>query len=283
MVADRILGILNRLGLADADDAFSTAPQSAEPWQAFAPQPQNAAAFPPEQVEDFFADYPPTTRFVMSDGAETRLPMHIQDMAVLQVIGRVSPKVMNPVLRPHDVEVLSIPLLGGLASIAAVDYRKTSIGAYQELVIGVLARSLSNPKITGFHMLQLYVTTEISKLLGREAWGFPKDIANITLDPYADKTQGFKATLPDGTFLATGNWHKGLVLPSKVVEKPYHTPRMWVETAARRKSPRMGRASPSSVTFNSGTKWGKLLTEAGFRPLIWQALPANMAVLLPPR
>lgn len=240
--------------------------------------------FTEREVAEFMAQHPQNQTKALSNGHSVMLPMQIKDMEVMQIIGTVKANVLNKYLEPHGVEMVTAPFTNvGTAALTIINYKDTSIGPYQELVVGVFVRDKKNPLKTGFYMIKLYVTSEMSQVVGREVWGFPKDLANVTLDPTAEKHQGFSVNI-GADIIASGKWNKHLPLPSWL---PGHqtavTPTQWVGFVSKYKGMKMGAAIGDTVQFSPGTEWGKLFTEAGFKPRVWMGAPHGMGVIKAPK
>lgn len=87
-------------------------------------------------------------------------------------------------------------------AIGFIEYTDSDLGAYNEMILSVpcipegekqspllwlnLLSSLKNRKVLQY-VPQIYVTSALSRAAGREIWGFPKEILQITAKPNADE------------------------------------------------------------------------------------------------
>lgn len=142
--------------------------------------------------DDPFFNVPRTTR-VLSEG-EAEFPILYYDVSTLVALfqvdrGKAAAKLINMGLKPglH---------WGGqaIAGLAFYEYRKTSIGPYNEVGLAIAAcpAHVNKPisgwlnlyadiqrRSVGFHILNLPVTTRIAWAGGREMWGYPKFVTDI--------------------------------------------------------------------------------------------------------
>lgn len=113
-----------------------------------------------------------------------------------------------------------------LVGVAHYEYRKTSIGAYNEVGIGlpVLPEGAPAPRNLihalygsvderhlGFHVLDLPVTTPLANAGGRELWGYPKFVTPISFHLDA---KGFTSTVMDPDQSGTIFTLSGKLLPA---------------------------------------------------------------------
>jgi len=123
-----------------------------------------------------------TEPFTLSDGTEISLPLVADD--ALACFGtfladrRALPELPGP-LRP-------VALGAKTACVVMVaDYRRMSIGPYHEMVVmaPVVYRGGGRPPTRrGVFVHEIAVTSEVSRLTGREVWGFPKYMAEININ-----------------------------------------------------------------------------------------------------
>ncbi|MCS7477380.1 acetoacetate decarboxylase family protein, partial [Umezawaea endophytica] len=67
-----------------------------------------------------------------------------------------------------------------LVTTAFVDYLPGSLLPYRELLVGVLVRHGARP---GLSITDIWVDSPQSKAGGRELWGIPKELADLTIVP----------------------------------------------------------------------------------------------------
>ncbi len=76
------------------------------------------------------------------------------------------------------------PIEGGLDSILILEYPETTIGPYNEMVLFLNCIYKNKP---GLYVFNIYVDDDIALTAGREVWGFPKKMCEITLTPIQEK------------------------------------------------------------------------------------------------
>lgn len=77
--------------------------------------------------------------------------------------------------------------LGGLGIIMIVDYKKSNIGPYKELLIIPGKITYNNKKLKTIS--KIFVSTEESVLYGKKNWGIPKEMADFTFKKNKNHTQ----------------------------------------------------------------------------------------------
>jgi hypothetical protein len=128
---------------------------------------------------------------VETSAGRIELPAICRDAFMFAQVFSVDPGVARAALAIDSVE----PALWrrkALALIFAIEYRSTTIGAYNEVGVAVLAkragsaakawRAVIRPRHepnAGWFILQLPVTTEIARAAGYNIWGYPKYVTDI--------------------------------------------------------------------------------------------------------
>ena len=122
---------------------------------------------------------------------ELELPVRYTEGAALACVYRVDLAAARAVMASECFEPLPV---GGRAmvQVVALEYRESSVGAYNELGVLVLARrrgslpsavrTLVTParvEDAGWFVVNLPVTTGVACAAGRELWGFPKYVTRI--------------------------------------------------------------------------------------------------------
>jgi hypothetical protein len=132
---------------------------------------------------------------VSTTGGECELPLLYHDGGLLTLGWAVDPARARELFdeRP-DGRAFEPWVIAGRAwaLVCAFEYRKTSIGPYGELGIGVLAkRRGSSPSVlrfardmrkereAGLFVVNLPVTTDRARRAGRELWGYPKYVEKM--------------------------------------------------------------------------------------------------------
>jgi len=126
-------------------------------------------------------------------------------MVELKSMPEKAPLYPNPPIKYEDAELLASmftlkkeiaeklipePLKAGPANLGLIViayYPKTSIGPYHESFLWIQA---THENQMGFYCPYIYVTTDASLAAGREIWGFPKKIAEISINKENNKITG---------------------------------------------------------------------------------------------
>jgi hypothetical protein len=148
----------------------------------------------------------------LSNGSEVSLPLVTDDALACFETFRVNASLLPKL--PASLRPLKFP--GKTYCVVMIaDYRTMSIGPYQEMVVmsPVIYRGEARPPArTGFFVHEIAVTSEVSRLTGKEVWGFPKYLADIRFE---NTTGKIKASMkgPDTAFeISLPRW--GLPLPA---------------------------------------------------------------------
>lgn len=252
----------------------------------------HGAQLPEAKKKAFFDKHPATREFRLSTGETAKLPMHINDMDMTQVIGFVNAADIADSLAANNVQAITIPTPWGRKAIAAfttIHYEDSSIGPYEEVIVGVLAKGTSpRTQGVGFYMPQLYVTTDKSLKLGREAWGFNKDMADVR---YVEENgQIHVKVIKDGRMLLDFAWHERgglcanfLLPPKQTAITPTEHGQHRVNFASLRPNltttlfrPRRG----DVLTVSPDSAWGEAF--ASFAPAVVMHATNGIGVILPP-
>ncbi|MBB3066151.1 acetoacetate decarboxylase family protein [Limibacillus halophilus] len=144
------------------------------------------------------------------------LPYHYRNVRKISVFCQCDPAALTRFL-PDEFE-----LVGDTCEVFVMDAPDAGpLGSYTEAGLVIPARYDS---IVGAHVALEYVSSDDSLAAGREIWGYPKKIAEVTLgrDGTTGKVVRRGATLIDVTFT-----------PSDVAfEKPVMHPRLQIKTFA---------------------------------------------------
>ena len=136
----------------------------------------------------FFENHPRET--AETSRGPVDLPIMYEDASLLTAIWRVDDAVARPLL-PEELEPWRV-FGKALAMLCIFEYRKTSIGPYGEIGLGVLARRKgTKPSLVGalgdlrkqedqaLYVVNLPVTTDNARAAGIEIWGYPKYVVDI--------------------------------------------------------------------------------------------------------
>jgi hypothetical protein len=118
------------------------------------------------------------------------LPITYEDASLLTAMWRVDDAVARPLL-PEELEPWSV-FGKAIAMLCIFEYRKTSIGPYGEIGLGILTRRKgSKPSLVralgdlrkqddqALYVVNLPVTTDNARAAGIEIWGYPKYVIDI--------------------------------------------------------------------------------------------------------
>ena len=102
------------------------------------------------------------------------------------------------------------------AVLSFYDYPWTTFGPYHEAILSVLVEHQGRPMT---YIMHIAVTTEPPMLAGREIWGFPKKLAQISFEQERDMIYG-KLERPAGIRLASA-----VVRPERPADNGHSAPR----------------------------------------------------------
>lgn len=133
---------------------------------------------------------PQTVR--MTSQGEVTLPILYYDVSQFTAIFLVDYDRAAALLRGTGLQAQRAPGAKAIVGLSFFEYRKTSIGAYNEVgtAIAVYPASEAQPglrewlrpsaeRAMGFHIVDLPVTTSAANAAGREIWGYPKFVTEI--------------------------------------------------------------------------------------------------------
>ncbi len=141
--------------------------------------------------DDFFANV--TRAPVQTSTGPCDLPILYRDGSVVGLMYRVAPELVAPLIPDQDA-FEPFTLMGkAIVQLVVFEYRDTSIGSYNEVALAVeIKRRGTSPSTWGALVnakdqadygstfLDLPVTTAVACAAGRELWGFPKYVVDIT-------------------------------------------------------------------------------------------------------
>lgn len=144
----------------------------------------------PSRESDFFSV---PRHLVRVSAGDVELPILYTEASATTVFYSVSREAARSVLRPHGLAPAEVAFRGAVCAITWFEYRQTSIGAYNEVGISLLAAPGLRPPVLplvrlmardprlGFFVVHLPVTTEIARSGGVDIYGFPKTVCEIPL------------------------------------------------------------------------------------------------------
>ena len=259
----------------------------------------------PNLSDKAFSQHPQNENFRLSTGQIIQLPLHSTPTGFM-LDGTADLKALTADLAPNGAYPVEIKPGKAMVIVYAEDFKNASLGRYQELTIMVpvtqqprngfiseVAADLSflmmfAPKINGvmsgkltstyLYIWKMFVTTKLAYDVGREVWGYPKEIAEIQLTD--SDSEGTSALLDTKNSLCQINMH---VSPEFFPKQPTKlamdlftlTPMKLGQT--KRHLLLNGHAQfkkfnkvTDSFTASLGTDCGDSLARVGFRPLAWQ-------------
>lgn len=204
-------------------------------------------------MKPHFYDRPTKTH--TTSAGEVKLPIFYYDNSAVQAFFLCEPECLRPLLADTGLRPALVLGRKALVGIAGFEYRKTSVGSYNEVAVALgvyppgradapiplydLVRPLGQRSM-GVYIVELPVTTAVARAAGRELWGYPKFVTEIpfqlgpravdfaVLDP-DDRTEivrlwgdlGFSLTVP-GADLMTYSHHEEQILRTEVeVDAPF--------------------------------------------------------------
>ncbi len=162
-------------------------------------------------MHDRFFDVPRTTATTTCGPVE--LPILYRDVSNLIAMFRARRSAVEDLLAGTGL----VPALGfggdAMVALSYYEYRDTSVGTYNEVGLAAFVRPASTPaprlpiadlyrrvgaRTIGAYVIDLPVTTAIANAAGRELWGYPKFVTDISF--HLDRRH-FESAIddPDGT------------------------------------------------------------------------------------
>lgn len=124
----------------------------------------------------------PTTHEVL--GQTVTMPVEVRDATAATVIWEVDAAAVTALLPTDDVVVVETSPGRAQFAIALVDYRDNDLGAYLEVGLIAFVRPRAGGE-DGSFIVRLPVDQEFTCHAGRDIWGFPKSVEQISFD-YAE-------------------------------------------------------------------------------------------------
>jgi hypothetical protein len=269
---------------------------------------------PSVHADSLLQRYPHDQRVTLSDGQTMWLPLHIQKGQGVVLVGFADLDRLTEYLAPEGLKPIAITPKQGLIALYNMNYQRTDIGAYRELVISVAATRDKRPRAPLLSALndyagllsiyvpflrglvsdrtqdvlftwKLYVTEELPMRAGLDVWGFPKSIGDIDVS-VSDRGASFYVE-DQGELVLYGSysrllpWHVPVsidaFLATPVGVKPTLTNGL-ADTQSR-----FGLFLPwDHFELNPYHPWGAALDDVKFRPAIWHTMSELESVFLKP-
>jgi hypothetical protein len=258
--------------------------------------------------------YPHDEIVTLSNGREMALPLHIQDGQGVVLAGLADLDTLDDYLEPEGLKAIAMTPTQGLILLYNMNYLRTDIGRYQELVICVAATRDQSPRVPFLSTIsdyagllavyvpflrglvgdrtqdalftwKLYVTEDLPLRAGIDVWGFPKSIADIDVD-VTSRTASFDVR-EHGELVVRGSysrllpWSLPLTIDAYLATPNEFRPSL-VRGLAENRS-RIGFFMPwDDFEVNGDHPWGAALEEVGFTPVLWHAMTDIQSVFLKP-
>ncbi|MBN1531065.1 MAG: acetoacetate decarboxylase family protein [Spirochaetes bacterium] len=237
---------------------------------------------------------------IRSELGKGKLPCFYYDTSAITAIFTASTRMIRRHLPGDDYHPLELLPGRCLVAFNAFEYRKTDIGPYNEFSIAVLV-NFRKRSVPLFSLLRQYaarcysayvwhlpVTTEIARLAGVELYNYPKIIADID---FTRSDEHIQCTLSEkgvtilrlmGRVLKTG---KGRVLRYRTHPVKDGIPLIANVITLPHRYAESSRGDSAVLEYNTSHPMGRELSEIGLgsRPLMYQYLPENEAILFAPR
>lgn len=155
--------------------------------------------------DPFFKNTPRMT--VDMAGQQIEFPILYYDLRYITWIFTVKTNKLRNILPHSNFRLIEIWPGTGMLGITAFEYRDTSIGPYNEIVIatpiifppqfvlpGITAISMIRNNFFPVYIRHLLVTTDIAFQVGAHFWNYPKLMAEIIFE---DKDEGVEVTLKE--------------------------------------------------------------------------------------
>ena len=134
-----------------------------------------------------------------------RPPIYYKDVEAISIVYETDEDAALDLL-PDGLELTS----PAMATVIIVRYPFSTLGPYEEAMLGLSCTFKGNPK---FYIAHIVVNTDIPLAAGREIWGYPKKFAHIALEKEGDLVIGIMER-PKGNRICTGMVRpKGLCHP----------------------------------------------------------------------
>jgi len=128
------------------------------------------------------------------DGHRGRLPLFFRDMGMTTAVFAARAAALRRLLPDRRFAPARLAPGVGLVAVAGVEYRRSDVGAYREVLVAIPVQERPGPQLparallagvlrgrhSGF-VLRMPVTTEIALATGRRFWNFPKFLADVEI------------------------------------------------------------------------------------------------------
>jgi Acetoacetate decarboxylase (ADC) len=266
------------------------------------------------QADSLLERYPHEESVTLSNGQQVWLPLHIQEGTGVVLVGLANLDRLTEYLAPQGLKPLPLTPTQGFVALYNMNYARSDIGAYKELVIVVAATRDHRPRVPVLSTVndyagllavyvpllrgligdrsedvlftwKFYVTDELSMLAGREVWGFPKTLADIDVSV---SSQAVKFSVEEGGELVLRGsycrllpWHMPVSVDAYLATPVDIKPTI-VQGIAETQS-RFDFFMPwDQFEVNANHPCGAALKSIEFKPMLWHTMSALESVFLPP-
>lgn len=244
---------------------------------------------------------------VMRTGSVMRTPFRVDDADALFIHGTADLAALDGLLAEKGLRAVPIAPGRGQVSVAGINYKDSEVGPYAELVVQVLAakRDVPQGEEDGFGGWLEGLQQGIGNVLGDDGpgvgmallklhvdrdepleglitpGGFPKTKADIRVDVDREGGRGVHVRLDGQEVIDIRLDDDRALLPtSPYLDYAIVTPhKIWGRAVIAGQSGAGALDEGDSVRLNPESEVGRLLTDVGFEPKLWNAIPQlKMAV-----
>jgi hypothetical protein len=156
------------------------------------------------------------THAFLVQGQEVRVPVEVRSAKMVQASWLVPATAAQKLVEPTGLRVVRMAGTLAMCSVAAVQYTDNDLGPYNEIAVAFVVEphdgsgrgSLVGGDVTTF-IHRLPVNQSLTCEAGRDIWGFPKWVADITYQEHGRRTE--VTMLDDGEFVLSLAAPRGLV------------------------------------------------------------------------
>jgi hypothetical protein len=227
-------------------------------------------------------------RRVLSNGAQCFLPIRYFDVQCLVATFLAAPDRASELLVGAGLQPVLQEDGKAVVDLYCIEYRKTDIGAYNEVGLTVRAKAPGDP-IAANYVANLPVTTAVANRAGREIWGYNKFVAVIDVN---SEGKTFSTVLRDSDHELIGALEgvRGVSVPAPaadILTFTLHQSRL-TKTVIRVLTPSLA-SSGDSFVFKVGTSRHPMTSNLGTvgldgaRPVLIHYTDPFQALLFPGR
>ncbi|MBV1919397.1 MAG: acetoacetate decarboxylase family protein [Pseudomonadales bacterium] len=235
-------------------------------------------------------DYPQSeTATILTTGQEIHLPLHVNNLWGMAIIGTIDLKAATDGMRSNDLYPIKVSDDKGLAIIYVLDYREASLGPYQEIMtlIGVttnpnatVAENLIGfgssylPAVkdflagkvpgTGVYFEKISLDSPLAITTGIEVWGIPKTYEQFQIENHFWSTSVASVEVSFELKKGFGLWSPLLLNLASWTSTDYKQTRG--ETLLS------GWGRTGLIGLNDTFVFGENLQRLSFKPYVWQEI-----------